>query len=306
MNYNFITVLGPTAVGKTRLAAKLAHFFKGEIISADSRQVYKGMDIGTGKDYEDYIVENKRIEYHLIDILEPSQEFDLFDFKKQFYLAYNKIVEKQKLPFLVGGTGLYIHSILKNYSLPSANFKGKQFSDLSNLDIKELIAKLKSLNPALHNTTDLKIKERVIKAIIIAEAGKKAKEGDNQEKLNSLVIGINLSREKIKENITIRLKERLNNGMIEEVEKLAADGISAERFEFFGLEYKYISKYLTGELRYNDMYQKLNSSIHKFAKRQMTWFRKMEKEGENIHWVEGPDYINAKKIILNNYIKPTR
>ncbi len=300
MNYNLITVLGPTAVGKTRLSVRLAEFFEGEIISADSRQVYKRMDIGTGKDIEDYTVDGKKIPYHLIDVIEPREEFNLFLFNEMFYDAYEKIISKNKIPFLTGGTGLYLHSILKGYELMKVDKDRIRYEELSELPLDELVSVLKKLKASLHNTSDLKIKDRVIKAIIIAE-NKGSGEKTKRNEIKSLTIGVKLPRNKIKENITARLKQRLKNGMIEEVENLLAEGISFDKLEFFGLEYKFLGKHLKGELNYNDMFQKLNSAIHQFAKRQMTWFRKMEREGIKIHWIEGPDFERAKRIIEENY-----
>ncbi len=304
MEYNLISILGPTATGKTKLAAGLAYEFNGEIISADSRQVYKGMDIGTGKDLKDYIVEGSQIPFHLIDIIEPTGEFNLFLFKNYFYKAYNSIFKKSKIPILVGGTGLYLSSIIQNYDLKKADFETNRINELNNFDIASLTNILLKLNPKLHNTTDLLDKERIIKAILIAESNEQI---SNEEiEIRSLNIGIMPSRDLIKKRITERLKHRLQNGMIEEVKNLIDNGISYEKLNFFGLEYKYLGLYLKGELNYNDMYQKLNSAIHNFAKRQITWFKKMEREGVIINWIEGPDIIKAKEIILQNkYYSPT-
>jgi tRNA dimethylallyltransferase len=300
MPFNLITVLGPTAVGKTRLSAQLANYFDGEIISADSRQVYKGMDIGTGKDLNDYIIDGNKVPYHLIDIIVPSDEFNLFLFNKLFYEAFTKISSLQKIPFLVGGTGLYLHSILKKYNLQEAEFNKTRTEELDKLTTEELAELLKKINPALHNSTDLIIKERIITAIIIAET-KNDEICQTKNEINSLVIGVRLEREEIKKRITDRLTTRLDNGMIEEVKQLLNDGITFERLNLFGLEYKFIGKYLSGELSYDDMFQKLNSSIHNFAKRQMTWLRKMNREGIDIHWINGPDYDAAKQIISQKY-----
>lgn len=297
MNYNLITILGPTATGKTRLAALLAYKFKGEIISADSRQVYKGMDIGTGKDLSDYIVNNETVAYHLIDIISPKEEFNLFLFNKYFYSAYNQIIFKKKLPFLVGGTGLYLSSILQNYKLNEVEFKKEDFEKLNNFNLNELKKILLKFNPSLHNTTDLINKERIIKAIIIAQAEKKFNQ--NIKHINKLVIGILPERFEIKKRITERLAKRLNQGMIEEVESLIKNGVSFEKLKFFGLEYKFIAMYLKGELNYNDMFQKLNSAINNFAKRQITWFRKMEREGVKINWLPFADFEKAKNLITN-------
>lgn len=303
---NLITILGPTAVGKTKLAAKLAFEFNGEIISADSRQVYRGMDIGTGKDLNDYLVDGEKIKYHLIDIIDPQDEFNLFLFKKYFNSAFEEIRQKNKLPFLVGGTGLYLSSVLQNYKLSEVNFNNKKIKELDSKSIDELKSILLALNPKLHNTTDLIDKERIIKAIAIALAGNEIQNGKiESSKINSLVIGIMPERNEIKKRITERLKYRLQNGMIEEVENLIKDGIDFEKLNFFGLEYRYIGLFLRKEINYNDMFQKLNSSIHNFAKRQVTWFRKMEKEGVEINWLENPDHLKAK-VIIEKFISDSK
>jgi tRNA dimethylallyltransferase len=300
MSYNLITILGPTAVGKTRLTALLAKRFEGEIISADSRQVYKGMDIGTGKDYADYVVDGAIQTYHLIDLLEPEEEFNLFLFNKLFYSSFQQINTKGKIPFLVGGTGLYLNSILSDYKLNKVSFNENRYEELNELDLSDLTSRLQKLNPNLHNTTDLLIKDRVIKAILISE--KKNFEGvEGKVKINSLNIGVKLEREMIKQKITQRLKKRLENGIIEEVEQLIAKGLSFEKLDFFGLEYKFIGKFIKNEITRDELFQKLNSAIHNFAKRQMTWFRKMEKEGIIINWIDGADFKKAESIILEKY-----
>lgn len=295
MKYNLITVLGPTAAGKTRLAAQLAHRFNGEIISADSRQVYRTLNIGTGKDLDDYIVNGKQIKYHLIDVVEPTEEFNLYSFNRMFYRAYEEIVRNNKIPFLAGGTPLYIHSILKGYKLGKADFsRYEELNKLTDEDLKSLLLKV---SPKLHNTTDLSNRDRMIKAIIV----KSAAEEPAVIKIDSLVIGIKYERNEIKKRITERLKKRLKEGMIEEAKELIKSGLTYEKLEFFGLEYKYLSLYLKGELNYNDMFQKLNSAIHNFAKRQMTWYRKMEREGIEIFWLEGADVEKATEIIKEYY-----
>ena len=303
MKEKLIVVLGPTAVGKTKFAVRLADKFNGEIISADSRQVYKQMDIGTGKDIDDYKIGDKEIPYHLIDVIEPTDEFDLFRFKKLFKDAFSKITSKNNLPFLVGGTGLYIHSILKNYELAEVKFDTSRYQELELLSTEELRKMVIEKVPSAHNTTDLIEKDRMIKAIIIAEQ-KQLNTPDNELDFDALVIGLKEDREKIKQNITKRLKQRLQNGMIDEVDNLVKSGITYEKLDFFGLEYKFIGKYLKGELNYNDMYQKLNSAIHKFAKRQMTWFRKMEREGIDIHWFdknnESDAYLLVEQFLQGN------
>jgi len=295
MDYNLITVLGPTATGKTRLASHIAYHLKGEIISADSRQVYRGMDIGTGKDYEDYVVNGEIIPCHLIDVAEPSEEFNLYLFKDYFSKIFSEITTRQKLPILCGGTGLYLSSVLRNYGLNRSDPSLK--GELENLSDEELRSLYFSLNKAPHNTTDLKDKSRLINALMILKS--EPRNYISTENVNSFNIGINPGREEIRKRITSRLKKRLESGMIDEVKFLIDRGVSSEKMLFFGLEYKYITQYLSGELKYNDMFQKLNSAIHSFAKRQMTWFRKMEKEGVIINWLDNNDFINAKKLIEN-------
>jgi len=299
MPINLITILGPTATGKTKLASQLAKEFKGEIISADSRQVYKRMDIGTGKDLNDYEIEGELMPYHLIDIIEPEEEYNLFRFKNDFKKSYEEITDRNKLPFLVGGSGLYLSSILQNYNMQEVEFSEERINKLNKLSVEELQSQLKDINPVLHNTTDLRDKKRIINAIIVSENSSPKNTGKSP--INSLNIGISLPRTEIKKKITERLKLRLQNGMVEEVEELIASGITFEKLKFFGLEYKFIALYLQKEINYNDMFQKLNSAIHNFAKRQMTWFKKMEKEGIKINWIEGPDFNHSKKMILKKF-----
>ena len=298
MSDKLITILGPTAVGKTKFAVKLASVFNGEIISADSRQVYRLMDIGTGKDLSEYSSCGNSIPYHLIDICDPTEEFNLFTFRKEFVNAYSSITGSGNTAFLVGGTGMYLSSILQDYTLTPANFKTKRARDLSEKRNDELKEILLELNPNQHNLTDLVDKERIIKAILIAES---ASESLPKIELESLVIGVSLERQEIKKNITRRLKVRLNSGMIDEVKNLLDNGISTEKLKFFGLEYKFIAMYLNGEMNYNDMYQKLNSAIHQFAKRQMTWFRKMEREGVIINWL-APENTKSAELLIENFL----
>ena len=328
MKNDLITILGPTATGKTKLAVQLADYFNGEIISADSRQVYRGMNIGTGKDLSEYFIEGRPIPYHLIDIIDPTEEFNLFSFQQSFYRLFEQIKSKNKLPFLVGGTGMYLSSILQNYNLTKADFE-TQKQNLYSYSDNELREMLKGLNPALHNTTDLNDRERIIKAVAVSKSLQQTSSGhfepdssgeksvftrgkdfsvipllrnDKNKNINALVIGVNLNREDIKKRITARLKKRLDEeGMIDEVKFLMDSGISYDKLIFFGLEYKFIAQYLNGELNKNDMFQKLNSAIHSFAKRQMTWFRKMEKEGVVINWIDGPDFNKAKELIEMNF-----
>ena len=291
-----IVILGPTATGKTKLAARLAFEFDGEIISADSRQVYKEMNIGTGKDLDDYVVNGKKVPYHLIDILEPEEEYNLYSFKENFLQAYDDILARGKSPFLAGGTGMYLSAIINNYQLKQINFEADEYAKLNSLNFDELKNILLTVKSTLHNKTDLVDKERVIKAILVA----KAMENKLNRNISSLIIGINLERSEVKKRITERLKKRLDEGMIDEIKMLVENGISFEKLNYFGLEYKFAGMYLKGELSYMAMFQKLNSAIHNFAKRQMTWFRKMEKEGTQIHWIHGNDFGEAKEIIIMN------
>ena len=295
-NFNLVTLLGPTATGKTKLAAFLAKELKGEIISADSRQVYKFMDIGTGKDLNDYIVDIINVPYHLINIVKPTEEYNLYRFKSDFYQAFQKIKAVGKLPFLVGGTGMYLIAILQNYKLRKADLSQIRIEELENCSEEKLREILLNIKPKQHNITDLITKERIIKAILIEETNQFGNI-QSQNSISSLNIGIKLERNEIKRRITNRLKKRLDEGMIDEVKNLSDMGITHNKLSFFGLEYKFISQHLRGELNYNDMYQKLNSAIHSFAKRQMTWFRKMEREGVKINWFDGKDYDEVLRFI---------
>jgi tRNA dimethylallyltransferase len=280
--HNLLVVLGPTASGKTALGVRLARQATGEIISADSRQVYRGMDIGTGKDLAEY----GDIPYHLIDIRDPSDEFSLFHFQQECLKALADIQGRGRVPVLVGGTGLYLESILKGYRLVEAPENPALRAELASLSHDELSERLLRETPSTHNTTDLLDRGRMIRAIEIAWHGK-----DHQPEplpdIRPLVIGIRWERKALRKRITDRLKERIACGMIEEVRYLHASGISWERLDLFGLEYRFIARHLRGELNHNDMFQKLNSAIHDFAKRQETWFRRMERNGIEIHWLDG-------------------
>ena len=293
MPFDLVCILGPTASGKTSIATKLAASINGEIISADSRQVYRDMNIGTGKDLIEFKKNN--VNYHLIDISEPDDEYNVFRFLKDFTAAYDAIRNNNKIPILVGGTGLYLSAVIQSYSFPElTDFESDNLEKLTLSELREL---LRMLNPRLHNVTDLNSRERLVKAIIIGHSGENANE--RKISLNSLNIGIKLNREEIKSRITERLKSRLSGGMIEEVESLLQKGITPDKLNYFGLEYRFISQYVSGKLSYNDMYQKLNSAIHTFAKKQMTWFRKMEREGVEINWFHPEHYDEIKKFVLS-------
>jgi len=296
MSFDLVTILGPTASGKTSIASQLAKDYNGEIISADSRQVYRGMDIGTGKDLIEF--QKYNINYHLIDIIEPIEEYNLFRFAKDFLIAFELIKKKSKLPILVGGTGLFISAILQSYHLPEIDVAERD--ELFSLTFNQLKEMLLELKPKQHNVTDLKDKNRMIQALLVERSRKKGNK--NFSNINSLTIGIKPKRDETKRRITERLRQRLANGMIEEVSELLRMGVPLEKLNYFGLEYKFVSQYIDGKLNYNDMFQKLNSAINSFAKRQMTWFRKMEREGVVINWFP-PDSYPEIRDFVNNHLR---
>ena len=286
-----ITILGPTACGKTALAVNLAAKTGGEIISADSRQVYRGMDIGTGKDLSEYNVDGKQIPYHLIDIEDAGQKYNLFRFQEDFNAAYEDIANRGVLPILCGGTGLYMEAVLKGYALsPVAQDDNlrKKLSTRTLTELKELLMWLKARNgSAMHNETDVDTVSRAIRAIEIEFHNLRHPiDTRNLPAVSSLIVGLDVDRDVRRERITTRLKARLNEGMVEEVRGLLAkDGITKEDLMYYGLEYKYVTAYVVGEMSYDDMFKQLEIAIHQFAKRQMTWFRGMERRGFNIHWL---------------------
>jgi len=282
MSFDLLVILGPTASGKTRLGVDLARRLSGEIVSADSRQVYRGMDIGTGKDLAEY----GEVPHHLIDIAEPGDEFNVFQFQRRFFEAFAAIRERGRLPILVGGTGMYLEAVLKGYRLVEVPDNPALRAELAPLPMEELTDRLKRTAPRLHNTTDLLDRERMVRAIEIA-AYEQRHEPKPLPEVEPLVLGVRWERGVLRERITARLKERLGQGLVEEVAGLHAAGIPWEAFEFYGLEYRYVARFLKGELTRNDMVQKLNSAIHDFAKRQETWFRRMERSGTTIHWLDG-------------------
>jgi tRNA dimethylallyltransferase len=286
--YDLIVVLGPTASGKTSLAARLAERLDGEIISADSRQVYRGMDIGTGKDYDDYIVHGRQIPFHLIDILEPGSKYNVYEFQKDFLETYHHIHHRGKWPVLCGGTGLYIEAVLKGYRLIPVPPDPALRKALSQQSLDELVEILKSESRHLHNTTDLTSKKRAIRAIEIARYYGAHPEADTEfPKIHPFILGVKYDRPAQRQRITERLKQRLEEGMIDEVRRLQEKGLNRNDLEYYGLEYRYVARYLDGELDYEEMFRLLNTAIHQFAKRQMTWFRRMERNGFVIHWLDG-------------------
>ncbi len=302
--FDLITILGHTAGGKTAFAANLAFGVGGEIISADSRQVYRGMDIGTGKDYADYMVENVRIPVHLVDLMEAGYEYNVYLFKHDFLGAYTDISDRNLTPILCGGTGLYIESVLRNYKMIDVPVNDPLRADLELKSFEELKGILRLYGP-LHNVTDTGNRKRMIRAIEIGIFQATQPEEDEKEReLNPIILGIRFERTMRRKRITDRLRERLENGMVEEVERLMAEGVSAEKMEYYGLEYKWVSKYILKELTYEDMFNKLNTAIHQFAKRQMTYFRGMERRGLTIHWIEGQLPMEDKVEMAIKIIKP--
>ena len=294
-----ITILGPTASGKTPVAAHLAASIGGEIISADSRQVYRRMDIGTGKDLKDYIVSSLNIPYHLIDIREPGTKYNLFEYQQDFFDAYQDIQSRGVVPILCGGTGLYIEAVLKGYHLSPVpqnqalrdTLEGKSLAELTQM-LSELKAKTGS---NMHNKTDVDSCQRAIRAIEI-ETYNIENPTPRRElpPVDSVIIGINIDRELRREKITRRLKARLEEGMIDEVKALLDEGIAAEDLIYYGLEYKFVTEYITGKTSYDEMYSRLEIAIHQFAKRQMTWFRGMERRGFKINWIDATLLMEEK------------
>jgi tRNA dimethylallyltransferase len=280
---NLLVILGPTASGKTRLGAQLAGLLGGEIISADSRQVFRGMDIGTGKDLHEY----GTVPYHLIDVAPPGSEFNLFEFQRLFLEAREDISRRGRLPVLVGGSGMYLDSVLRGYWLQEVPENPELRRELALIPMEELATRLQSANPNTHNSTDLTERGRLTRAIEIAEFVPQPESGNARPELSAVTLGIKWERGALRERITRRLRERLDAGMIEEVQALHASGIAYEQLEYYGLEYRYLARHLKGELSRNDMFQKLKSAIHDFAKKQENWFRRMQSHGTPIHWLDG-------------------
>jgi tRNA dimethylallyltransferase len=292
--YNLITVLGPTASGKTLYGAHLAHALNGEIISADSRQVYKGMNLGTGKDYEDYMVKDKTIPVYLVDIHEAGYKYNLYEFQEDFKRIFEDIYTRQKIPIMVGGTGMYIEAILKKYELVKVPPNQDLRNHLAEKTEEELVEILKKYDPNLHNTTDLKIRKRTIRAIEIADHySKSTTQLRDLPEIRSVIFGVKYDRNSRRKRITERLKARLNEGMLDEVRSLL-EKIPSDDLIYYGLEYKFLTLHLIGELTYQEMFNKLEVAIHQFAKRQMTWFRKMERQGFDIHWLDGHMPLDEK------------
>lgn len=286
MNYEMITILGPTASGKTSLAAALAARLKSEIISADSRQVYRRMDLGTGKDLADYEVGTYCVPYYLIDIVEPGYKYNVFEYQRDFLSVYKDITGRGIIPVLCGGTGMYLEAVLKGYRLLPVPENQELRTKLAGKSLEELTALL-STYKKLHNSTDVDTVKRAIRAIEIEEYYlTQSPEARSFPEIKSLVVGVDIDRDLRREKITRRLKQRLDEGMVDEVRKLLDEGIAPEDLIYYGLEYKFLTLYVTGEITYDEMFHGLETAIHQFAKRQMTWFRGMERKGITIHWID--------------------
>ncbi len=284
-HYDLIAILGPTASGKTLFAATLAAELHTEIISADSRQAYRSMDLGTGKDLADYIVNEKQVPYHLIDIANPGYKYNVFEYQRDFLNAYETIRQKGCLPIVCGGTGMYLESVLKGYRLLPVPENQELRNRLAGKSLEELTKILRGYKN-LHNTTDVDTAKRAIRAIEIEEFYAHTPIEERPfPALNSLIIGVDIDRELRREKITHRLRQRLAEGMIDEVKQLIEQGIRPEDLIYYGLEYKYLTLYIIGKLNYDEMFHQLEIAIHQFAKRQMTWFRGMERRGFTIHWI---------------------
>ena len=308
MKYKMITILGPTASGKTSLAATLAYHLDAEIISADSRQVYQGMDIGTGKDLADYTVAGKHIPYHLIDICKAGAKYNVYQYQQDFLEVYNKIKEMNKLPILCGGSGLYLEAILKRYHLstvPPNEELRNQLNEMSHESLIQMLVEIQEqLNTKIHNSTDLDSKQRTIRAIeigkhMLTEVDPKT----NFPEIPSLIIGVDIDREERRRKITTRLHQRLEEGMIEEVKQLLNQGIAPEDLIYYGLEYKFVTEHIIGKLSYNEMVRQLEIAIHQFAKRQMTWFRGMERRGIKINWINASLPLEEKIEMIQTLYK---
>ena len=294
-----ITILGPTASGKTDIAAHLAAELSAEIISADSRQVYRRMDIGTGKDLADYVVDGKPVPYHLIDIVEPGTKYNLFEYQRNFLEAYDDIRSRGKNVILCGGTGLYIESVLKGYRLipvPENKELRHELEGKSLLELTSILERLKAENNSnMHNSTDVDTTKRAIRAIEIEMAYKEAPvEERTFPKIDNVIIGVGIDRDLRRRKITRRLDQRLKDGMVDEVKSLLDSGIPADDLIYYGLEYKFVTEYILGKTTFEEMHRSLEIAIHQFAKRQMTWFRGMERRGFTIHWIDAADSMEEK------------
>ena len=301
-SFDLIAIIGPTASGKTRLATALAHKMGGEIISADSRQVYRRMDLGTGKDLDDYTVEGDPVPYHLIDIVEPGYKYNVYEYQRDFLKAYSDIRARGRTVVVCGGSGLYIESILRGYRLLPVPQNPELRRQLADKSLAELTEKLKSYK-TLHNTTDVDTAQRAIRAIEIEEYYKNSPAEERSfPNLKSLTVGVDVDRETRRQRITERLQARLEAGMADEVRSLLAEGLPAYDLLYYGLEYRYLTLYVTGKISYEEMFKRLEIAIHQFAKRQMTWFRGMERRGTPIRWLAGSLPMEQKLTAIGRWL----
>jgi len=301
--YQMLAILGPTASGKTSVAVHCALNLNGEIISADSRQVYRGMDIGTGKDLADYTVDNVTVPYHLTDILDAGEKYNVFRYQNDFLKAYNNITNHKKFPILCGGSGLYIESVLKKYHLTQVPQNQELRDKLQDKSLEELVEILKHKKSDLHNTTDFEDSRRAIRAIEIEEYIKiHPLEKSPVPEIKTLIVGIKSERDIRRQRITDRLKSRLKEGMVEEIENLLKSGITPQQLIYYGLEYKFVTLYITGQMDYKEMFTRLEIAIHQFSKRQMTWFRGMERRGIPIHWIDSIIPMEQKLKLIKNWL----
>jgi tRNA dimethylallyltransferase len=296
-NRNLLVICGPTASGKTRLAARLARKLNGEILSADSRQVYRGMDIGTGKDLDEF---GEDIRYHLIDIADPAEIYTVHQYQRDFYRAFREIRDRGALPIMVGGTGLYIEAVLNNYAIPNVPENPSLRRTLMHASAEDLVAELAKKNRRLLESTDLSSKKRIVRALEVAMYAEKhalQRGAPDAAAIEPLVLCVRWPRDQLHQRIQHRLQQRLAHGMIDEVERLLSGGVSPERFELFGMEYKHIARYVRGEVDYEAMVEHLARDIRRLAKRQQTWFRGMARRGIPVHWVECGDFAAAREIV---------
>lgn len=300
--YDMLAVVGPTACGKTSLAVELALALHGEVLSADSRQVYRGMDIGTGKDMNEYMRDGVAVPVHMVDIVDAGEKYNLFEFQRDFLHAYEKIRSKGSLPIMCGGSGMYVESVLRGYRLIPVPENTALRNELANKTLDELTAILATYKK-LHNNTDTDTVKRAIRAIEIEEYYKKIPVGEREfPKIRTLTVGLDVSREVRRERISRRLHARMEQGLVEEVERLLALGLTAEQLIYYGLEYKFVTLYIKGKLTRKQMIDELEIAIHQFAKRQMTWFRGMERRGIDIKWVDTTLPMSSQVEIIKQWL----
>lgn len=300
--YDMLAVVGPTACGKTSLAVELALALHGEVLSADSRQVYRGMDIGTGKDLNEYMRDGVAVPVHMVDIVDAGEKYNLFEFQRDFLHAYEKIRSKGSLPIMCGGSGMYVESVLRGYRLIPVPENTALRNELANKTLDELTAILATYKK-LHNNTDTDTVKRAIRAIEIEEYYKKIPVGEREfPKIRTLTVGLDVSREVRRERISRRLHARMEQGLVEEVERLLASGLTSEQLIYYGLEYKFVTLYIKGELTRKQMIDELEIAIHQFAKRQMTWFRGMERRGIDVKWVDTTLPMSSQVEIIKQWL----